>query len=84
MKQTPSPAVSTASAGSVPVEDFGPFAHLPAPDSALYRQVMAVFLGAKQRFVVHLRPGDVHSAAAPPGRLIPASHRVSTGTNCGP
>ncbi|MFJ2738715.1 TIGR02677 family protein [Streptomyces sp. NPDC087440] len=68
MNETPPPAVAAASAGSVPTEGYGPFAHLTVPDSALYRQVMAVFLAAKQRFVVHLRPEDVYSALAPADR----------------
>ncbi|MBT2493010.1 TIGR02677 family protein [Streptomyces sp. ISL-96] len=45
-----------------------PFAHLNAPNSALYRQVMGVFLAAKERFAVHLRPEDVHSALGTEGR----------------
>jgi uncharacterized protein (TIGR02677 family) len=47
-----------------------PFAHLTAPHVDLYRAVMRVFLVAKERFAVHLRPDDVH-AALPPG-LRPA------------
>jgi uncharacterized protein (TIGR02677 family) len=39
-----------------------PFAHLDVPLAALYRRVMAVFIAAKQRFVVHLRPEDVAEA----------------------
>ncbi|MFE7929835.1 TIGR02677 family protein [Streptomyces sp. NPDC057456] len=41
--------------------DYSPFAHLTAPNAALYRQVMRVFLVAKERFAVHLRPEDVHA-----------------------
>jgi uncharacterized protein (TIGR02677 family) len=40
--------------------DFRPFAHLTAPNAALYRRVMGTFLQAKRRFTVHLRPEDVH------------------------
>ncbi|MBG0813121.1 TIGR02677 family protein [Planomonospora sp. ID82291] len=36
-----------------------PFAHLNAPNAPLYRQVLHAFVRAKERFVVHLRPGDV-------------------------
>lgn len=36
-----------------------PFAHLQAPNSVLYRQVMRAFARAKERFTVHLRPEDV-------------------------
>jgi uncharacterized protein (TIGR02677 family) len=38
-----------------------PFAHLGAPNAALYRQVMRTFAQAKERFIVHLRPEDVAS-----------------------
>ncbi|MGW0517126.1 TIGR02677 family protein [Crossiella sp. NPDC003009] len=48
--------------------DFRPFAHLTAPNSALYRLVMSVFVRAKQRFTVHLRPEDVHEALDPAAR----------------
>ncbi|MCP2253523.1 TIGR02677 family protein [Prauserella aidingensis] len=39
--------------------DYGPFAHLNAPNAELYRDVMKAFVVAKQRFTVHLRPEDV-------------------------
>ena len=39
-----------------------PFAHLDVRLTPLYRRVMAVFTGAKQRFVIHLRPEDVTEA----------------------
>ena len=39
-----------------------PFAHLDVPLAAVYRRVMAVFMAAKQRYVVHLRPEDVAEA----------------------
>jgi uncharacterized protein (TIGR02677 family) len=42
------------------LHDFRPFAHLNAPNAELYRRVMAVFVQAKRRFAVHLRPEDVH------------------------
>ncbi|GAA3040764.1 hypothetical protein GCM10020000_19180 [Streptomyces olivoverticillatus] len=41
---------------------YAPFAHLTAPNSALYRRTMRTFLTAKERFAVHLRPEDVHGA----------------------
>lgn len=49
--------------------NFDPFSHLTAPNAELYRQAMAAFVVAKQRFVVHLRPEDVHEAilATSPG-----------------
>src|SRR5688572_8313847 len=40
--------------------DFQPFAHLTTPNADLYRAVMGAFVRAKRRFVVHLRPEDVH------------------------
>ena len=43
---------------------FDPFAHLTAPNVQLYRAVMGAFVAAKRRFVVHLRPEDVHEAVA--------------------
>lgn len=40
--------------------DFQPFAHLTTPNADLYRAVMGAFVRAKRRFVVHLRPEDLH------------------------
>jgi uncharacterized protein (TIGR02677 family) len=40
--------------------DFTPFSYLTAPNVELYRLVMGVFLQAKRRFAVHMRPEDVH------------------------
>ncbi len=37
-----------------------PFAHVNAEKAPLYRGVMQVFVAAKERFLVHLRPEDVH------------------------
>lgn len=45
--------------------EYSPFAHLTVPNAALYRQVMRTFLAAKERFAVHLRPEDVHTAMEP-------------------
>ncbi|MEU7725139.1 TIGR02677 family protein [Streptomyces sp. NPDC040724] len=45
-----------------PTDGYGPFAHLTAPNVLLYRSVLRAFLVAKERFAVHLRPEDVHSA----------------------
>ncbi len=42
--------------------DFNPFAHLTAPNAALYRRVMGEFVAAKRRFVVHLRLEDIREA----------------------
>ncbi|SNT20194.1 TIGR02677 family protein [Actinacidiphila glaucinigra] len=45
-----------------PAPAYGPFAHLSTPTAALYRHIMRVFLQAKERYAVHLRPEDVHAA----------------------
>jgi uncharacterized protein (TIGR02677 family) len=50
-----------------------PFAHLDVPLAPLYRRVMAVFMAAKQRFVVHLRPEDVAEALRRDGHWEPLS-----------
>ncbi|MDT0443792.1 TIGR02677 family protein [Streptomyces johnsoniae] len=50
-----------------------PFAHLTVQNTALYRQVMDVFVRAKARFAVHLRPEDVYA------ELPPAYRPVDTG-----
>jgi uncharacterized protein (TIGR02677 family) len=42
--------------------DYRPFEHLTTPRAELYRQIMGVFVHAKRRFTVHLRPEDVHEA----------------------
>src|SRR5271155_2146532 len=47
---------------SVEPSEFRPFAHLATPNVALYRRVMAEFVAAKRRFVVHLRGEDLHEA----------------------
>jgi uncharacterized protein (TIGR02677 family) len=41
-----------------------PFAHVHAPNAMLYRAVMGVFVAARRRFLVHLRPEDVAEAIA--------------------
>ena len=50
-----------------------PFAHLDVPLASLYRRVMAVFTGAKQRFVVHLRPEDVAESLRRDGTWDPVA-----------
>lgn len=47
---------------------YGPFTHLTVPNAAFYRQVMAAFLAAKERFAVHLRPEDVYDVLPPEQR----------------
>lgn len=51
-----------------PAAGYAPFAHLTVPNATLYRQVMQVFVRAKEQFAVHLRPEDVHAA-------LPLEHR---------
>lgn len=36
-----------------------PFAHLSAPNAAIYRDVLLTFARARDRFIVHMRPEDV-------------------------
>ncbi len=43
---------------------FRPFAHLATPNVVSYRQIMAEFVAAKRRFVVHLRGEDLHEVLA--------------------
>ncbi|MEV3929714.1 MULTISPECIES: TIGR02677 family protein [unclassified Streptomyces] len=62
---------STTDPGPGP-DGFSPFAHLTVQNTALYREVMGVFVLAKERFAVHLRPEDVYAALpgeARPGEL---------------
>jgi uncharacterized protein (TIGR02677 family) len=47
---------------------YQPFTHLTTENCALYRQVMGVFVRAKQEFTVHLRPEDVHLGLPPESR----------------
>jgi uncharacterized protein (TIGR02677 family) len=57
-----------------------PFAHLDVPLAPLYRRVMAVFMAAKQRYVVHLRPEDVAEALHRDGHWEPiAPEQVDEG-----
>ncbi|MBZ4319794.1 TIGR02677 family protein [Streptomyces huiliensis] len=57
MTPTPDPAAPAPAPSG-----YAPFAHLTAPNSALYRRTMRAFLSAKERFAVHLRPEDVQAA----------------------
>ncbi|MEU9083744.1 DUF2397 family protein [Streptomyces sp. NPDC048357] len=56
-------------------DGYSPFAHLTVQNTALYRQVMGVFVIAKERFAVHLRPEDVHAAASRPTSGQPSRTR---------
>jgi uncharacterized protein (TIGR02677 family) len=44
-----------------------PFAHLGAPNAAVYRDVLMTFVRAKDRFIVHMRPEDVVADLGRPG-----------------
>ena len=65
------PPSGEPSGTDTPHGHYGAFTHLNAPNSELYRAVMAVFVGAKERFQVHLRPEEVHTAL--PEELRPAT-----------
>ncbi|WP_344560882.1 TIGR02677 family protein [Streptomyces axinellae] len=60
--------MSTPSPPPRPGHGYGPFAHLTAPHAALYRAVVRVFLTAKEKFAVHLRPEDVYAGLPPESR----------------
>ncbi|WP_306322059.1 MULTISPECIES: TIGR02677 family protein [unclassified Streptomyces] len=57
----------TSSPDAASPDTYAAFAHLTVPNAALYREVMGVFVAAKERFTVHLRPEDVY-AEMPAGR----------------
>lgn len=44
----------------------GPLVHATVEKAVLYRGVMGVFTAARERFLVHLRPEDVHLALPEP------------------
>jgi uncharacterized protein (TIGR02677 family) len=49
--------------------DQQPFAHLSAPNSDLYREVLLTFARARDRFIVHMRPEDVVADLGRPGEI---------------
>jgi uncharacterized protein (TIGR02677 family) len=51
-------------AGTTPRQ---PFAHLSAPNAAVYRAVLTAFARARDRFIVHMRPEDVIADLGRPG-----------------
>ncbi len=57
--------------GDQPADDNAlprqPFAHLSAPNAAVYRDVLLTFVRARDRFIVHLRPEDVAAELGRPG-----------------
>lgn len=65
-------------------QNYQTFAHLTTPNADLYRRVMGVLMQAKRRFVVHLRPEDVHEALAadcPDGGATPDLKTVTDALN---
>lgn len=55
-----------------PAGRLGAFAYVNADKAALYRAVMHVFMDAKARFTLHLRPEEVATAVAAAGLPEPA------------
>jgi uncharacterized protein (TIGR02677 family) len=51
-----------------PTPSYSPFVHLTVPNAVFYRMVMRVFVDAKERFAVHLRPEDVYAELGPADR----------------
>ena len=51
----------------VPSSNYNVFAHLSAEKCVMYRTVLNVFVQAKARFVIHLRPTDVERQLADDG-----------------
>ncbi|GAA1023032.1 hypothetical protein Aple_096220 [Acrocarpospora pleiomorpha] len=64
--------------GSGDERDAQPFAHLGTPLELLYRSILVVFMRAKDRFVVHLRPGEVAAELGRDGdeALVPALEKL--------
>lgn len=67
MTDAPSP-VEPGAEGTVAVSAYRVFEHLTVPNTALYRALIGVFLDAKRRFRVHLRPEDAWEALPAEGR----------------
>src|SRR6266516_6750950 len=55
----PADAEQTGALRSTSRSDYNAFAHLTAEKSEIYRAVLNVFVEAKARFVIHLRPAVV-------------------------
>src|SRR5437867_6807678 len=60
----PADAEQTGALRSTSRSDYNAFAHLTAEKSEIYRAVLNVFVEAKARFVIHLRPADVERQLA--------------------
>jgi len=66
--ETPAPESADPRPESADVSGrYGPFAYLNAPNAALYRRVMRALMAEKERFTVHVRPGQVVIALAGDG-----------------
>lgn len=70
-------ALSYGSAILPVVDEPRPFAHLDAPNADLYRRCMRVFVAAKRRFLVHLRPEDVSEALREDGGAAVTTEQVT-------
>ena len=56
-----------------------PFAHLSAPNAAVYREVLMTFVRARDRFIVHMRPEDVLAdlgSAGEPEQVVAALDKL--------
>ncbi|ALG85312.1 TIGR02677 family protein [Gordonia phthalatica] len=51
----------------LPLDGYGPFAYLSAPNAPLYRRVMRALMSEKERFTVHVRPDQVAAAVSADG-----------------
>src|SRR5436853_7836967 len=60
----PADAEQTGALRSTSRSDSNAFAHLTAEKSEIYRAVLNVFVEAKARFVIHLRPADAYRQLA--------------------
>jgi uncharacterized protein (TIGR02677 family) len=70
-KPTHEAATSTDAASAARGGHGQPFAHLSAPNASLYRDVLATFARARDRFIVHMRPEDVSADLGRPGDTEP-------------
>jgi Protein of unknown function (DUF2397) len=66
----PSPAMASVRAVEPQATSFRPFAHLSAPNEALYRRFMLAFVAAKRRLVVHLRAEDMSARRWQPTKRL--------------
>lgn len=52
----------------MPLSDHRVFAHLGAERASIYRAILDAFVRAKQRFALHLRPGEIERACVEAGQ----------------